>query len=374
MTNRTFRISIVAALCVFAAGANPTKAQTIIVQDSLGNNPRMFTNLDSAVIHANPHDYLYISRGTYNITSNWAGYAGTASNPNYLVVEKPLHFVGNGYTTPPLNTVITGTFILRKAASGSTITGIKFNNAVYLDSVSNVLIMRCQSAGTTAANSIYLCGTGANNMISECRIDGGILGRTNITAATSATQTTWSSYTSFTIIKNIFTGAIGGANAAANLQYHHNLLVTNNIFTQNSATYYYEFYYLNNLTAQNNIFTTTSNGHFSTITNSLIQNNITPLSAITVSSGSNNTIQNNKTAASAANTFVNIAGGDYHLKPTSVGVNAGTDGTDIGIYGTATPFKANMTTAYPQIPAANVAPETHQGKLKVNISVEAQDR
>ena len=42
---------------------------TIIVQAPDGTNPRIFSSIDDAVTNANPNDYLYIGKGTYNITA-----------------------------------------------------------------------------------------------------------------------------------------------------------------------------------------------------------------------------------------------------------------------------------------------------------------
>jgi hypothetical protein len=66
---------------------------------------------------------------------------------------------------------------------------------------------------------------------------------------------------------------------------------------------------------------------------------------------------------------------DYHLKSTSVGVNAGRDGTDIGIYGGAFPWKEGSLTFNPHYQRINISPTTdNNGNLNVNIKVEAQER
>jgi hypothetical protein len=184
---------------------------------------------------------------------------------------------------------------------------------------------------------------------------GGILGNNSILVGGSASY-------SCIISKNITSGCISSLN---------NALISNNIFLGFGGVTGRITPSCNNLTVVNNFLEMSSSGAptFSPLS-SIIKNNI---STFAIPQNGTNTYQNNYIETSA-NTFVNWGGGDYHLKPTSVGVNAGTDGTDIGIYGTAQPYKASQTTAYPQIPSANVAPETDQGKLKVNITIEAQDR
>jgi len=276
------------------------------------------------------------------------------------VVEKPLHFVGNGYFYPAGATVINGTFILRKAASGSTVTGIQFNNNVFLDSVSNVIMSRCKTS-IEAGNGLYLCGTGTSNKITECQIHS-TTGSPNITTPSNPNDyNTYSSYTNTIISKNIFTGTFSC---------HKNLFIYNNVWVNNTVVFSITNCY--NLTVQNNTFAPSS--ALSSVTYSTIKNNI---SINTISQDPTSTYMDNKVEATGS-TFVNYndsGTGNYHLKPTSVGVNAGSDGTDIGIYGTTEPFKENRTTAYPQIPYANVGSETNaQGKLKVDITIEAQDR
>ncbi|MDR0506901.1 MAG: hypothetical protein LBH32_08835, partial [Dysgonamonadaceae bacterium] len=77
---------------------------------------------------------------------------------------------------------------------------------------------------------------------------------------------------------------------------------------------------------------------------------------------------------SYANTFVNGDSYDYHLQPTSAGKNAGTDGTDVGIYGTAFPFKESKLPSIPHFTVKNISTETNaEGKLPVYIKIEAQD-
>jgi len=79
--------------------------------------------------------------------------------------------------------------------------------------------------------------------------------------------------------------------------------------------------------------------------------------------------------------FVNQSGNsfsyddDYHLQSTCPGKNAGRDGTDIGIYGGASPWKEGSIPFNPHIQTLNISPVTNSsGNLNVNIQVEAQPR
>lgn len=52
----------------------------------------------------------------------------------------------------------------------------------------------------------------------------------------------------------------------------------------------------------------------------------------------------------------------------------GTDGYDLGIYGTDEPFKDDGVPLNPQIKELFIAAKSIQGALKVKIKLEAQDR
>lgn len=61
---------------------------------------------------------------------------------------------------------------------------------------------------------------------------------------------------------------------------------------------------------------------------------------------------------------------NYHLKPTCPGVNGGTDGTDVGIYGTISPTNAGWVPSNPHIYFKQVAPQTNNsGQLNIQFKV-----
>ena len=64
---------------------------------------------------------------------------------------------------------------------------------------------------------------------------------------------------------------------------------------------------------------------------------------------------------------------NYRLKSTSLGHNAGTDGTDIGIYGGVFPWKDGSMPSNPHIISKTIPGTTDaSGNLNVNIKVEAE--
>ena len=67
---------------------------------------------------------------------------------------------------------------------------------------------------------------------------------------------------------------------------------------------------------------------------------------------------------------------NYHLIAGSPGINYGTDGTDVGIYGNTYPYKDGALPVNPHISTSTIAPHVIQndGLLNVNQVIEAQTR
>jgi hypothetical protein len=65
---------------------------------------------------------------------------------------------------------------------------------------------------------------------------------------------------------------------------------------------------------------------------------------------------------------------DYHLKSTCAGKNYGTDGTDVGIYGTSSPYKDLAIPIIPLITGYNTAIKTVEGKLEISVDVKSQTK
>ncbi len=64
---------------------------------------------------------------------------------------------------------------------------------------------------------------------------------------------------------------------------------------------------------------------------------------------------------------------DLHLQTGCVGVGHGTGGTDVGIYGSSSPYKPGAMPFNPHFRQADIAPSTNNnGALPVNIRVAAQ--
>ena len=66
---------------------------------------------------------------------------------------------------------------------------------------------------------------------------------------------------------------------------------------------------------------------------------------------------------------------NLHLRPNSPLHNAGTDGTDIGIYGGLFPWKEGSVPFNPHIQTKTIGNITDgNGNLQINIKVKAQDQ
>jgi len=202
-----------------------------------------------------------------------------------------------------------------------------------------------------------------------------------------------SSCTNWVFVENVIEGSIYNINNPVSNCYFYNNIIesstyygwngfTSSIFKNNIFLYQYNPGYYpikaSNSTFENNIF----NGwaySFSGVTNSAINNNLfvepTSLGNCSECWGSDNIFGQDQSTI-----FVNQTGNtfdyshDYHLQPNSPGKNAGKDGTDIGIYGGAFPWKAGSVPTNPHIQYESVSGVGEDGNIHVVVKVAAQDR
>lgn len=292
---------------------------------TVDNNPNapggVFNSIQLAIDASSNGDSIYV--------------VGSASLYAPFSAAKEIHLFGAGYNPDkqnPYSSVISGysSFIVTVAgtiitgdASGSTIEGVDINNlslAGYSATfkLSNITISRCRNYNNNINLASYLSDININN----------------------------------NIIKSIY----GGQNST-------NIIIANNIISQfqgfgsyiNSGTFL----------CSNNIFApVTGSANFANIDNTIFANNIFYFYSPNSSTNEYCTFNNNISYGSANDAFnisgTNSGGGnfesvdplftsfagpygytptdDYHLQPSSLGINAGTDGTDIGIYGGAYPW------------------------------------
>jgi len=109
-------------------------------------------------------------------------------------------------------------------------------------------------------------------------------------------------------------------------------------------------------------------------------NNLTMYEPISFAPECHENLSGNISGVSIDNIFVNYStpgfdyGNDYHLKSTCPGKNAATDGTDLGIYGTAFPYKDGAVPVIPHYTNAQIDNSLQNGLLHINVTVEAQTK
>ena len=319
---------IIALLLSFSAFA------TVHTVSNDPNNPAQYTGVQAAINAANPGDTIYV-QATYVTIVNGA-YQNAGTNYGTITINKRIVLIGSGYNPS------------QDIAYVSTLSGINF------DTVNAVVGTSAMGASGSVVSGFYIYGpvnmqnytTGsyANNLTLErCLINGsvnmGYCNNTIIQQNVLQSSTYFGNNTNLVVRNNIF-------NAQVNATYNGvivNLIITNNDFigyvtTPNTAAY--------------------SAFNYSPPSNAVITNNI--FFAVDPTGPNNSTFNNNMTwvdanpalppgtdnvgAGNFANTnpqFVNYPAVsanysttyNFQLAAGSPGKNAGTDGTDIGVYG-----------------------------------------
>ncbi len=357
------------------------QAATFTVSNN-ANSPGQYTSLQEAIDAAAPNDTILV--------------AGSPSSYGDISVGKKLIIIGAGYHSPYGDNSIIGklyfvnTNLKYTSASGSKVMGfiastIILNADFYgsddvTRSIDNVVIERCK-----IYTYIYMgyesskIETFNNDTIRNCVIEGGI-------------------------------GSVMEQNGYNYVDIFNSVAIHNNIF--NSATitlgYWRDYYgtvYSVHIDAstchlKNNVFLTNGSNCFSYVFNMVIENNI--FYAAEPQGGSECVFTKNITYMCLNNTlpgdgnlgsgnlvnqnplFLNypIFGGgfdysqDFHLQASSPGKNAGTDGTDIGIYGGWLPFEVGANPYIPQmveitLPSGSSVPAG--GTLNVHFKAKKQN-
>ena len=310
-----------------------------IVQN--GARSELYGTFNGAFSALQQGDTLYLPGGSFNIGE--------------VVLSKKITMIGTGhypaYTQASGRTEMTGGISLTEGADSSLLQGFFLTGEIRLGTsplsshVTNVVISRinCQNiklgynSDLSLAEQIY---------ISECVVRGTIYG-------------------------NRAQNVLIQGNIVNDIEnFNNNALISNNILLIPNG---YTFDNIHSCIIQNNVFVQTGPYLFYECSANTIRNN---LFVNTYSAGTDNIDQQ-----PLASIFMNYPGGafsyeqDFHLQESSPGKNAGTDGTDIGIYGTDTPYKEGAVPFNPHVSSENIATKTNtEGKLNVKVTVEAQNR
>jgi hypothetical protein len=274
--------------------------------------PAQYTDVQAAHDAASPGDTLLVKAST-------SSYSG-------LNLDRPLTVIGEGYITDGPHTSISGVYT-KPGSDGSNFIGVRAY--FYLDGngpLTNVLIERC--GGIIVAASGY----GVTSLIvKHCVINGPI-------ALNNCAQVL--------ITNNLITGQIYGSTAPS-------VSIQNNVFMNNGG---YALQSIQYAVVSNNIFYGSSpsqDGYG--VTNCAFNNNISfgtsdddlpPTGTGNVGSGNQQGVDP---------LFVNVPdfywapSYDLHLQAGSPGIGAGTDGTDIGLYGGGFPLNVPLD-GLPRLP------------------------
>lgn len=310
-----------------------------------GNSP-----VNDAVSAAQSGDTIYIPGGGFTI--------------NTLNIDKKLSVFGVGYDSDStLATGIThlnGTIVIKQGADNSFLQGF------YLSG--NIIF------GTNPSDQVV-------NNITISRLN---LGSLYLSADGNSASTS----NNISLTENWFRGEIAAG-------YVTGLVLSKNFISQG-------FRYASNSLFTNNVFFGgyCGGGPFSSVDNSLFQNNYLyvghgPCCCQYLISGNSNHFTNNAmninwSFPDGSNTgslnwynvtpgafFVNCPSSsldntyDYHLQSPATYI--GTDGLQIGVYGTNTPFKDGAVSKNPHVTFKNIASQTSaNGDLNINITVGAQ--
>jgi hypothetical protein len=325
--------------------SNLTSAQNLIAVQN-GGAPAFYQQVDDAILNAHDGDTIYIPGGSWSITKP---------------INKRLSIIGVGHnpdsTSATFSTTLTGSLTLAAGSSNGTLTGVSLSGAIFgtNDPVNSYTVSRCR------VNSIFLTASNNNFTFIE-----------NVVISTVGSSSNYVNASNCSFFNNIFLAYFIAAPYIAFI----NSIFKNNIFLSSATCGTCVPISCQYSTLENNIFVRTS--AFVNVLNSEASNNM--FCDASIPNGTNVGL-NNIFSQGQNSFFINYQFGnpfsytnDFHLKSNCPGKNAGTDGTDIGIYGGLYPWKEGSIPTNPHIQAIKVGPTTDaDGNLKVIIKVKAQD-
>ncbi|MCC6838630.1 MAG: hypothetical protein IT230_00580 [Flavobacteriales bacterium] len=346
-------------LCTTAIAVTvPALAQEprIVVQHA--GSVQVFTDLAEAITEAQNNAVLYLSGGSFDL-------------PGGLALSKTLHFIGAGVNTDStaatgptiLTTGTSAYFRLNASASGSSFSYITFNvpgsstcfglgTSSVDQTVQSVEFHRCVFWQGVELGAVTPCGS--TSAFTECIFHSVLNGHDASTQVTrcifdyqAGTGAEISGFDDggLTMLNCVCLGTRIGNSS---LSY-----IANSIFTRTTAP----FWQSNYMTMMNNLLV--SDELAENMTDTIVSDNI-----LGVLIGS---------------IFMGESDSDYqfsdnlHLQGDCPGIGAGTDGTDIGIYGTGSPFKDGAMPHTPYFRKVGIAAGTDaSGNLPVTVRVVAQ--
>jgi hypothetical protein len=327
------KISLVTALMLLAVISTKATIWTVS-NNTIDSSAADYSSLQTAIDNATEGDTLYIS--------------GSLTSYGNVTLNKKLVLIGAGYNSSNfkhLSTSCTISPYYRKdnfnnvvgSCAGSVFIGIdiEIRTSGSNGGIDNLVFKRCK------VDAEYVGGSSTNYVSGWMFIN-------NYIVACKPAYSSFDWAKDFTFIGNI-------CEAQMNFYSNHatNITLINNTFINSQVGGKY-------CTVKNNIF------YGTTITNKFINSTMYNNLYYGSSSNSFNFSTTNTLSGNIENQdpkFVDLSGStvnfsysnDYHLQSTSPARNAGTDGTDLGVYGGTYPFPSGgdipyQTSAMPNIP------------------------
>jgi len=278
---------------------------------TVSNNPfipAQYSSMTEAISAATDGDTIYV----HGSVTTYGGFS----------LNKELHFIGAGYNPQkehPHNSYV-GNITLRTGADNSTFTGLSTYQIYSQDVVNNIVIRRCR------LRTSYIWVNGTNYRIYNNIIGGYI---------------TINSNSDVIIQNNIIPGYIANSDDLS-------VVIKNNIFLRNGNS----FSNIDNAIIANNIFYRSSplGCEYCSYNNNLTYNTTQNTIPYGTNIGSNNIIDDDPLFVDVTTFNIDLYF-DYHLDTDSPGIDAGTDNTNIGIYGGTRPWPdEDVYTGEPNIP------------------------
>lgn len=288
-------------------------------------------------------DVIYLPGGTFDV----------------VTFNKNITIYGAGAfpaaTTTTGKTYLNGNITLGEDADNFYLEGVEISGSVnfgYNQSVNNVTIKRC-----VLTSDVNINGT-SWNATNFALLESVVIGNLNFS--------------------NLQTGLVANNILQAFVRDSNGNLFTNNIFLHSDCGYYgnYPLITGSNNTFQNNIYLRKCD-NFVSGTGNKFQKNVFVINATAF--GTTPTMTNNYMNVDNTTLFIDQTGNaanydhNYHLvNPTAY---LGTDATQVGIYGSTSPFKEQMIPENPHISVKNIGTSTNTaGELQIELKVEAQSR